>query len=232
MKRLLLLILVTITSWDVSGQPSRNEIRQGNRLFIGEKFSESETAYRKALSGDPRSTVATFNLGDALYRQEKFEEALQQFESISGREASKIDAARAWHNLGNANLKAGKIDESIEAYKEALRKNPVDLDTKYNLAYAQNLKKQQQQQQQQPQDQNEQDQQDKDKTAAEQQKDQGQQQPQASDDKENQQSQPVKISKEDAKRLLEAIARNEKKVQEKVKKEKAAAARVRSIKDW
>jgi len=241
MKRCPLLILALACPIILSGQPARKDIRQGNRLFKSEKFPESEASYQKALESDPRNTLAAFNLGDALYRQEKFDEATQQFESIPARISNKHDAAKAFHNLGNANLLAGKIDPGIEAYKEALRRNPHDLDTKYNLAYAMNLRKQQQQQQQQQQqpqngDPNQQDSQDQQKDPQQgQEKNQDQQQQNQSQTGENQQGQQpqeVKISKEDAKRLLEAIAQDEKKVQEKVKKQKAAAARVRSIKDW
>jgi len=243
MKRILFIVLIGSCSLGLTGQPSRSEIRQGNRYFKDEKFVESETAYRKALEEDQRNTMAAFNLGDALYRQERFEDALQHFESISDRESNKLNSSKAYHNLGNANLQAGKIDESIEAYKEALRRNPTDLDTKYNLAFAQHLKKQQQQQQQQNQDskdnkdnQDQKDQQKSEENKQDQNQDQQQQQQEqqdkSSDGKGKQQPQQAKISKEDAKRLLEAIANDEKKVQDKVKKQKAAAIRTRSIKDW
>lgn len=218
------MLLFISLSAGLSGQAARKEIRQGNRHYAGEKYSDSETAYRKALVNEPQNPKATFNLGDALYRQEKFDEATGQFETIAQRETNKINSSKAFHNLGNAQLQAGKIDESISSYKEALRRNPADLDTKYNLAFAQNLKQQQQQQQQQPQDQKDQQNQQQD------QKDnQGEQKDQQTD---QQKSQPVKMSKEDAKRLLEALANDEKKVQEKVKKAKAAAVRTRSLKDW
>jgi Ca-activated chloride channel homolog len=245
MKKILFTILILGCSLGVTGQPSRSEIRHGNRYFKDEKFTESETAFRKALEEDQRNTIAAFNLGDALYRQEKYDDALQHFESVSDRESNKINSSKAYHNLGNANLQAGKIDESIEAYKEALRRNPTDLDTKYNLAFAQHLKKQKQQQQQQNQEnkdsqdkqdnQNQKDQQKSEEKKEDQKQDQQQQQQQQKEQQQKQQQQQpqqAKISKEDAKRLLEAIANDEKKVQDKVKKQKAAAVRTRSIKDW
>ncbi|MFH0761765.1 MAG: tetratricopeptide repeat protein [Bacteroidota bacterium] len=238
MKRILFIILIGSCSPGLTGQPYRSDIRQGNRYFKDEKFVESETAFRKALEEDHRNTMAAFNLGDALYRQEKFDDAQQQFESISDRESNKINSSKAFHNLGNANLQAGKIDESIEAYKEALRRNPTDMDTKYNLAFAQHLKKQQQQQQQNQDNQDQKNNQKSEENKQDQNKDQQQQQQQQqqqnkpSDQQEKQPSQQAKISKEDAKRLLEAIANDEKKVQDKVKKQKAAAVRTRSIKDW
>ncbi len=228
MKKAAFILLFISLSACLWGQAARKEIRQGNRHYAGEKYSDSETAYRKALANEPQNPKATFNLGDALYRQEKFDEASGQFETIAQRETNKINSSKAFHNLGNAQLQAGKIDESISSYKEALRRNPADLDTKYNLAFAQNLKKQQQQQQQQ-QDQQPQDQKDQQNQQQEQKDNQGEQKEQQTD---QQKSQPVKMSKEDAKRMLEALANDEKKVQEKVKKAKAAAVRTRSLKDW
>lgn len=235
MKRIVISLLAAISVISVNGQAVKKEIRSGNRSFNSEKYPESENAYRKALAQESRNNTATFNLGDALFRQEKYDEAATQFETAGAREIDKVNSSKAYHNLGNSQLMAGKIDESINAYKEALRRNPGDLDTKYNLAYAMNLKKQQQQQQQQQQnnqngEDNKEQKQDQ-KNQPNQQQDQ-QKNDQQSQQQQQQQQQPVKISREDAKRLLEALANDEKKVQEKVKKEKAAAARTRSIKDW
>jgi tetratricopeptide (TPR) repeat protein len=247
MKYLQLTLLFLTVSLTVSAQQGRGDIRQGNRLFKDEKFDEAEQAYRKALGENAPNRVAGFNLGDALYRQEKFEEAGRQFEAAASSNLNKGSASHAYHNLGNSLLQAGNIDESIEAYKEALRRNPSDLDTKYNLSYAKMLKKKQEQQQQQnqqqeqnqeKQDQKKQDQNQDNQNQDNQQQDQKNQENQQQG-KENQPSNPqqskeqeVKISPEDAKRLLEALANDEKKVQDKVKKEKAKANRVRTIKDW
>lgn len=249
MKYLQVAFFFLTVSLTVSAQQGRGDIRQGNRLFKDEKFDEAEQAYRKALGENSPNRVAGFNLGDALYRQEKFEEAGRQFEAAASSNLNKESASHAYHNLGNSLLQAGKIDESIEAYKEALRRNPSDLDTKYNLSYAKMLKKKQEQQQQQNQQQDKnQNQEKQDQQKQDQQQDNQQQDNQQQDQKnqetpqqgkENQPSNPqqtkeqeVKISPEDAKRLLEALANDEKKVQDKVKKEKAKANRVRTIKDW
>jgi len=218
------LILASTTVW---GQKHKGEIREGNRLFKSEKFEDSEVAYRRALDIQSGSLPATFNLGDALYRQEKFDEAERQFIAASSKNTSKEVQAQAYHNMGNSLLQAGKLDESIEAYKEALRRNPADMETKYNLAYAQNLKKQQQEQQNQDQNQD----QDQDQNQ-DQDQDQDQNQQQQQQKQQQQQPQNQKISKEDAQRLLAALANDEKKTQEKVKKAKAKAKKVRTLKDW
>jgi tetratricopeptide (TPR) repeat protein len=159
----------------------------------------------------------------------RFEEATEKFNELAGRLETPEEKARALHNKGNSQLMQQKIDESIESYKEALRLNPNDLETKYNLAYAQNLKKQQQNQEQekdQNKDQNDKGQEDKD-----------QQKSQENQNQENQQQeqnqQQNKISKENAEQLLQALQNDERDVQNKVNKEKAAQAqRTRIEKEW
>ncbi|MFO7615637.1 MAG: tetratricopeptide repeat protein [Bacteroidales bacterium] len=225
-----ILLLIGMIVWMAPGfsQAEKRYIREGNREFKAGKFSESEVAYRKALEYKNLNNLSGFNLGSSLYRQEKFEEAARQYEVSAGRDPGRDHSARALHNQGNAQLMAGNLDQSIEAYKEALRKNPGDLETKYNLAYALHLKKQsEQQQQQQPQDGEQDDQRDQDQQQKEPQQGQDDQQQQ-----QQLQPQEARISREDARRLLEALANDEKKVQEKVKREQAKASRVRTLKDW
>jgi len=249
-KSLIVLVSILITLPSLA-QQERKDIREGNKLFKSEKFNESEVAYRKAMESDINSVPGTFNLGDALYRQEKFEDASTQFNQVISNNVDKITKAQAFHNLGNSLLQAGELDDAIEAYKNALRNVPNDIETKYNLAYAQNLKKQQQEQEQENQDQDQenkdqenqdqenkdqqnQDQQDQENKDQQNQDQQDQENEEQQDQQEQQQQQPQegKISKEDAQRLLEALANDEKKVQDKVKKAKAKAQRVRVLKDW
>lgn len=233
-------------------QKERKDIRSGNRLFKSEKFDESEVSYRKAIDHENNSIPGSFNLGDALYKQEKFEDAGVQFNQVIDNNVDKNIKSKAFHNLGNSLLQAGELEDAIEAYKNSLRNVPDDMETKYNLAYAQNLLKKQEQQQEQNKDQNKdnedkkdqekQDQKDKQdqNKDQEQQQDKDQQQDQKQQDQKDQQDQEQKqqqpqegkISKEDAQRLLEALANDEKDVQDRVKKEKAKAKRVRVLKDW
>lgn len=233
MKNLFICLILLSSALTLKAQPGRGEIRQGNRYFKKEKFDTAELAYRKALEEKKVNKIAEFNLGDALYRQKKFEEAGHQFEAAASNEVVKTNSAKAYHNLGNSLLQAGKIEESINAYKDALRRNPGDLDTKYNLAYAQRMKKQQNDKKDKSDKNGKNDKNDKNNDKKDQQ--QQQQQQEQKDQKADQQqskTQNVKISKEDAKRLLDALTTDEKKVQEKVKKEKANASKVRTIKDW
>jgi Ca-activated chloride channel homolog len=213
-----ILVLIAVTAF---AQQERKFIRKGNKLFEKENFQESEIQYRKAIDKDKNSYNALFNIGDALYKQEKYEDATKQFSDLSStKDLSKDDKAKLYHNIGNSMLKNQKVKESIDAYKEALRNNPNDMDTKHNLAYAQKLMQQQQQQQ---------DQQDKQDENKDQNKDQKEDQQNQNQQNKQDQQQP-KISKEDAERLLQALANDEKKTQDKLKKEKAA--KVRLIKEW
>jgi len=233
----------------VHGQAERKFIRQGNKQYKEEVFDESEILYRKALEKEQQSYSGEFNLGDAMYKQEKFEDAARSFHKLAENQTDPIKLGELYHNIGNSFLKANQIEASIEADKQALRNNPEDNETRHNLAYAQ--QKQQQQQDQQNQDQDKQDQdQDQDKQDQDQDKqDQDQDQDQQDQDQDqqdenqdqqdenqdqqdqNQQQQP-QISKEDAQRMLQALQQDEQDLQEKLKKQKALATKVKVLKDW
>lgn len=219
----------------------RSLVREGNRQYNDEKPVDAETSYRRALSVDEKSNLTTFNLGDALYRQQKFEEAGKEFEKVASATTDKMDKARAYHNLGNSHLQQQKLKESIEAYKQALRNNPNDLDTKYNLSYAMNLLKEQEQQQQNQdnqdkkdnQDQQEQDQQNQEQQDQQNQDQNQQQQEQRKDEmQQRQQQQQQQINREDAKRLLDAIAQEEKELLEKLQQKERAGYRSEIEKNW
>ena len=220
---LVILIMIPGTLW---AQGERKYIRHGNKEYEDKAFEESELQYRKALEKDLSSYEGNFNLGDALYKQEKFEDASKKFSGLASSEKDRMELAKIYHNLGNSLLQSNQVEESIEAYKHALRNNPEDYETKHNLAWALNLL-QQQQQQQQNQDQNQQNQ--------EQQQNQDQQDQQQQDQEQQEQQQEQqndKISKEDANRILEALQQDEKQLQEKLRKQMARTQRVAVLKDW
>ncbi|GAB1451715.1 hypothetical protein MASR2M47_17710 [Draconibacterium sp.] len=252
MKRLIIILFITAFSVVAFGQNERKHVRSGNKLFLdavkdttkidSAKFVEAETEYRKALNLKPNDLEWNFNLADAIYKQKRFDEAAGKFGDLAEKMTTPEEKARALHNMGNSQLMNNKIDESIETYKKALRQNPSDLDTKYNLAYAQLLKKKQEEEQQ-KQDQNkdqnkDQDKQDQNKDNQDQNKDQqDKQNKDQNKDQQNkdqqQQQQQNKISKENAEQLLQVLQNDEKKIQDKVKKEQAAAAkRSRTEKEW
>jgi tetratricopeptide (TPR) repeat protein len=235
---LVAVMCLAIASPSLFGQEEREYIRKGNKLYKKSEFAGSEGMYRRAQEGDKPSGDAVFNLGNSLYKQKRFGEASGEFiRSAQAAEGDSIKQAEGFYNLGNSLLKEQKFDESIDAYINSLKLNPGNVQAKYNLAYAQDqLKKQEEQQQQQQnqqkqdkqQDQNQDKQQDKNNQD---QKDDQQQQDQNKDQQQQQQQQSA-MSRDDAKRLLDALAASEKQTQEKVQRDKAAGARVRVIKNW
>ena len=241
-KKIAILALLVTLYASAEAQNERRFVRQGNKYYLEGvrdttrldtvSFSKAETEYRRALEKRPDDPLWNFNLSNAQYKQMQFPEAIESYKRLAEQEGDPLRKARALHNLGNSLLFSQKIDESIEAYKEALRNNPSDLDTKYNLAYAQNLKKQQenqdQNQQNQDQQQNQQDQQ------QQQQQNQDQDQNKNQDQQNQQQQQPQsKISRQNAEQLLQALQNAEKNIQDKVKKQQAQQAKtVRTEKDW
>ena len=194
----------------------RDYLRSGNKLYNDSLFIKAEVDYRKALELNPKSTDAMFNLANALLMQQKAKEAMEQYESVSKIEKDKEKLAQIYHNMGVILQSSKQLPQCIEAYKESLRNNPKDNETRYNLALAQKqLKDQQQNQQNQDQQQQQQEQkedkQDQNKDQQEQNQDQ-QQQPQ-------QQQNKKEMSKENAQQLLNAVMQDEKNVQDKVKKQ-------------
>ncbi|HOP57980.1 MAG TPA: tetratricopeptide repeat protein [Bacteroidales bacterium] len=229
---ILVTCVLSFLSTQLYGQSDRKFIRQGNREFKNEKFSEAEIYYRRALSDNKESEKAVFNVGDALYKQNKFEDAGKHFMEHYRMTDNKKKKAESMYNLGNSLLMNEKLKESIEAYKESLKLDPQNVRAKYNLAYAQDKLRQQeepQQQQQQNQQQEDNNKDDEQKQNNEQEReDNNRQDEQQPEDGEDQQS----ISREDAERILKALENEEKDVQEKVKREKAAKTRVQTIKNW
>ncbi len=132
-------------------RPTESSSGRATGSYGKEKYSESEISYRKAIDKNKESADAVFNTGDALYRQKKYEDAGKQFMQNHDMNDGKKKKSASLYNLGNSLLMANKVQESIDAYKGSLKLDPDNKETKYNLAYAQDLLKQQQEQQQQQQ---------------------------------------------------------------------------------
>jgi tetratricopeptide (TPR) repeat protein len=221
-KRISILALVLMGSaLNVLAQKTdRDYLRSGNRLYADSLFVKAEVDYRKALEVNPKSADAMYNLGNALLMQQKADDAMKQYQSAAKLEKDKAKLAEIYHNMGVILQSAKQYPQCIEAYKQSLRNNPKDDETRYNLALAQKLLKDQQQNQQ-NQDQQEQKQDQKD-DKQDQNKDQQQDQKDQKDQQQNpQQQQPQKdeMSKENAQQLLNAVMQDEKNVQDKMKKQ-------------
>lgn len=222
----LLLCLVAVVSF--GQKTARDYLRSGNKLYNDSLFVKAEVDYRKALEQDPRLADAMFNLGNALLMQQKAKEAMEQFSSASKLEKDKMKLSHIFHNMGVILQSSKQLPQCIEAYKEALRNNPHDNETRYNLALAQKqLKDQQQNQQNQNKDQQKQDQKQDEKQKNKDQKDQDKQNQQNN----NQQQQQNQMSKENAEQLLKAVMQDEKNIQDKVKKQIQISGK-KLEKDW
>ena len=221
-KKYIGIVLLLLVAVSASAQKAeRDYIRKGNRFFKDSVYVDAEVNYRKALEVNPKSTVSMFNLGNTLTQQNKPQEAMEQYVGATKIEKDKSNLAQIYHNMGVIFHSQKDYAKAVEAYKESLRNNPKDDETRYNLALAQK----QLQDQQQNQDQN----QDQDKLQ-DQQKDQQQNQ-----DQQQQPSQPEKkdneMSKENAEQLLNSVMQDEKDVQDKVKKQQVLQGG-RLEKDW
>lgn len=202
-------------------------IRNGNRLYADSLFEKAEIEYRKALELNPTSADAMYNLGNALFgqavsSQEKGDEAYKQYSTAAKYEADKGKLAQIYHNLGTLLYSSQQYPQSVEAYKESLRNNPYDHETRYNLAKAMHMNKQQQQEQQEQQQENQeeqkQEQQQNQEEQQQEQQQQEQQQEQQNQEQQQEQEQQEQISKENAEQILNALMQDEKDIQEKQKK--------------
>ena len=145
---IILSTIISTLSTNCFAQSEKKLVRQGNKEYASEKYGDSEISYRRALSENESYADAVFNVGDALYKQGKYEDAAKQFKDNVDMNEDKIKKASAYFNLGNSLLNANKLNQCIEAYKNSLRLDPSNFEAKYNLAYAQDLLRQQQQNQQ------------------------------------------------------------------------------------
>jgi tetratricopeptide (TPR) repeat protein len=226
-----LAILILMTTALGQAQTVRSHLSAGNDYYKKHHFPEAETEYKKALEKDPASREAQFNLGDAFYKQDRFEEAQRAYNASAVNSPTPIDRAAAYHNIGNTLFKAGKLAESIEAYKHALKLNPWDDDTRYNYQLARERLKQQSQQQQNKDDQKKDEKQDQQKNQQQQPQQSPQQQAKQNESKQQQaQQQKNQMSKQEAEQILQALRNKEAELQKQLRKR--AGVRIKPEKDW
>lgn len=231
MKKIFFAVLIgaQIFILNVNAQSKRSLVNDGVDLYGNKKYADAEVKFKKGLEKDDKMFQGHFNLGDAYYKQGRYDEALQAYKNSLQFTKDKSDEAKVYHNIGNSLLKSQKVKESLGAYTNSLKLDPNDQDTKYNLSYALNLLKQNQQQQKNKNDQNK----DKDKQNNQNQNQQNNQnQKDKNKDKQNQQQQQQKnqISKQEAQRILDALKNNEADLQKKLRRVKGKP--VATDKDW
>lgn len=240
--------------------PERRHIREGNSLYERQRFADAEKSYRKALQRDSLLVEGAFNLGDTHYATGNFAAAEEQFRKVAERTEGVNDKqkADAYYNLGNAQFQQQKLQEALESYKQSLRLDPANLESKFNYVYTKELLKQQEQQQN-NQDQQQNNQQNNDQQQNQndqQQQDNNQQQPEENkgdngqqNDKEQQQpeqpegekpkpsegteqgEQPQAGPSKESEQVLNAVQAAEDKTRDKVEGEKVVGV-ARSGKNW
>ncbi len=224
---------------------ARENVREGNELYNKLKFKEAEIAYKKGLSKSPNYPIASYNLGNAIYQQDRNKEAVSQFELVEKTFKEKGSKAEAYHNMGNSFMKEKQYDKAVEAFKNAMRNNSKDDETRYNLAMAQELLKKQQQDNKDNKDDKNKDKKDKeggdkekkddkneDKDKGKDKEDDKGDEKKDQDKKKDQKPRPNQLTPEQIKQLLEAMNNEENKTQKKLNAEKAKGRKIKQEKDW
>jgi len=257
-----LIIFVILKSSISLAQEGRiiNHIYKGNEESNIENYNEAETEYRKALSLAPEKTGALYNLGNAHYKDENFDEASQRFFQTQKFSNDKLEKHMAFHNMGNIFMQKKEYVKAVEMYKNALRNNPKDDETRYNYALAKELlekEKQQEKNQENNDDSDKKEEQNKDqnkknddsdKKNDKENNDQSEEKSDKNDDKKNEDksekkkednnkntspsNNPGQLSPDQVKSLLEAMNNIEKDVQKKINAKKVKGSPVRGRKDW
>ena len=229
--RTVALLLLVLSFGQAAAQSDRRLVRDGNKMYRQGNAADAEVAYRKAVEKNGCNPQANYNLGNALMMQRKDSLALQQLETGAKLETNPMRRAQAYHNMGVICQQHQMFGEAIEAYKEALRNNPTDDQTRYNLELCKRQQQQQQQNQQNQQNKNQKDQKDKqDQKEKQDQKDQKDKQNQQ--DQQKQQQDKQQMSKENAEQMLNAAMQEEKQTQERMKKAQQPSQRRRLEKNW
>ncbi len=271
MKIYTILISILILSITVQAQNDHKALRKGDQAYKKGNYSGADEEYLRAIEKNPNSVKGHYNRGNAIYKsidpnvlnEEEKEQMNKRLEKAAAEYLAAIENAKdndtkskAYHNLGNTYVSKNDLAQGIEAYKNALRLNPQDMETKQNLQYAirqMQMQEQQQQQQQQGEKEQQEGEQQEQQQSQQQEEQEGekqeQQQQQAGDEQkekdseegeeQNSQSQegkeeemptPEEMTKEEVLRQLKVMDEEEKKVQEKLKKEQYN--QYKSDKDW
>ncbi len=248
-----LVVLLCFFAWPVlaqtslSSMPENSDTRTGNKQYSQDNYTDAEASYKKALDEKNNMPQAVFNLGDAVYRQKRYDEAIKQFQLAAQTNPDPKVRAQAYHNLGNTYLEQKKWEDAVNAYKEALKLNGNDNDTKYNLAYANAMLQKQKNEDKQKKDNKKNDKDKKDDKKKDDKKDQQNKKPDSKPDqkpgdkdksqsdksdqkKGNPDQQPM--TKQRAEKMLEALKNEEQKTNQKVQQKQLKPVNVKIQKDW
>lgn len=204
-----LLIILMLFPLMANAQQERKYIRDSYKLYRDSIFDEAQEAAVKAMAVNPNSYEANYNYANALFQQQKYDEALEKYQQMAANETDQQRLAELYHNMGDCHFAKKELEKAIDNFKTSLKNNPADDQTRYNLVATKKMLNNQQQNQNQNQQQQQQ---------QEQQQQEQQQQQQQEQQQQQQQQQQNDMSREDAERLLQAIQQDENKLQEERKK--------------
>jgi uncharacterized protein HemY len=245
MKKILLYCYILI-SFVSNAQEKDKNLPKGNDSFEEKKYDDAEAEYRISESKNPKKAIASYNLGNAIYRQNQTSEAKYHYAKALKTAKKREEKHNAFHNIGNTFMKDKDYSNAVEAYKNALRNNPEDEQTRYNYALAKKMLKdnppkknddKSKDKKNQKEDQKKKEDKDKGKDKDKEQKDKDNKEGKNDQKDKNQnqgkpQPQPGGISKQRLQNLLDAVNNEEKKIQDKVNKEKVQANPKKAEKDW
>ena len=224
-KRKVVSVVLLLVAMSMAAQTDRQYIRQGNKQFNNGDYANAEVSYRKAVEKNPKNPQAVYNLGNALSAQKKDSAAVEQFQKAANLETNPLRKYQSFHNIGVICQSHKMYGEAIEAYKSALRLNPADDETRYNLVLCKHQK--------QKQDQNKQNQNQNDQKKNEQKDQENKDQNKDKDkDKQKQEQQKPQMSKDNAEQLLNAAMQQEKQTQDRLKKAQQQPQRRNILKNW
>lgn len=220
-----ILFLMPVTTYGQSQE--KIYMHKGNKEYLQKNYAAAETYYRKALEKNAQNSRARYNLGNTLLFQQKPKEAMQEYEKAAPLEKNPNYKASIYHNMGVILQSQKQFGPAIECYKESLRNNSLDNETRYNLALCQYQLKNQNQ------DQNK----DKDKDKKDDKQKQQEKQNQQSDpNKDQKQDKPKgqknEMSKDNADQLLRAAQMKENRTQDKVRKAQLHSNRKQMENNW
>lgn len=239
---------------------ANNFVYEANDLASSEDYVAAEMEYRRAISESPKNVAGAYNLAHAYYKKGSFDEALFRSQEAAKNAKTKEEKHKAYHSIGNILMKNEMCKEAVEAYKNALRSNPNDDETRYNLALAKDCAKQdgggEDNKEDKKDDKKEDEKKDKDGKDKEEKKDEegdkdkkegedeedengkpkDEKQDQGKGDKDKkkqkQKPKPGQMSPQQIKNILDAMQNQEQKVQKKINAEKQKGAKVKTEKDW
>mgnify|MGYP001484717697 FL=1 len=230
----LLIILIGVTNI-TEAQNKKSFLKEGNKLFSDSSYNASEIKYRKSLEKDQDYFSASYNLANSIYKQERFDESSSLYESLQDNARNNHELSQIYHNKGNSLMKQQKTDLAIKAYKDALRENPNDEDTRFNLAYAKKIKqKEEENKDKENKDEENKEEENKEKKDKEKKDEKNKEQENKDEENKEQEKEEKKdqMSKEDAEKMLEALEQKEKELQEKLQKKKVKGKKIKILKDW